>query len=314
MEGAVGVAAAAAARRPAAAARRPAGRDGAAAGEGDGVTAGSECGDGSRVEGGTGAEAVAFCGADQRAADEFDEFYLHFDMLCDGNRNAVFEAALQRTIRRMHEKKASVHVLDIGTGSGLLALLANRHGADAVTAVECVPKLADIAELHFKRHGAAVRLLRGCSRDLDSWPEAAPDDSQSHSSKPNLVVAELLETGLLGEGMLPTMRHAAAHLLAPGFAVIPAATRIYAILIRGSVLRESETVPGQECGPGACTGAAAPWHVHTEAMRQKGLISYMSDAFEVFDFEWGSNLPGPEGRSLSTVNCNINANFNRILY
>ena len=49
-------------------------------------------------------------------------------------------------------------------------------------------------------------------------------------------------------------------------------------------------------------------------MRQKGLISYMSDAFEVFDFEWGSNLPGPEGRSLSTVNCNINANFNRILY
>ncbi len=245
---------------------------------------------------------------EQWAADQLDEFFWHFDMLCDGDRNAFFDQALQHTIARMHGQDVPVHVLDIGTGSGLLALLANRHGADAVTAIERVPKLADIAARHFKTQAAAVCLLRGSSRDLSSWPPALGGDSdavvvtngQLYTSRPNLVVAELLETSLLGEGVLPTLRHAAAHLLAPGFTAIPAATKVYARLVRGEALRNSETVPDvPESRPGACSGVVAPWHVHAEAMRQQGLISYVSDAFEVLQFDWDGELPGSEGRSVT---------------
>jgi hypothetical protein len=231
-----------------------------------------------------------------RAADEFSEFYWHRDMLCDTRRNTAFDAAIRHAIKMRQDASAPVHLLDIGTGSGLLALMGAKHGADTVTAIECVPRLADIAELHFKKHeeGARVRLLRGNSRDLNSL-DCCGD------KKPNLVVAELLETGLLGEGVLPSLRHAAAHLLAPEFDVIPAATRVHAVLLRGSALRESEEIPGHSQSTSQhCSGAAAAWHVHADQLRQKGLISYVSEPFEVFRFDWDGELPGPEGRSATT--------------
>ena len=51
-----------------------------------------------------------------------------------------------------------VHALDLGTGCGVLALLAARCGADSVTAVEAHPTLVAIA-----RHNAA---LNGLSRQV----------------------------------------------------------------------------------------------------------------------------------------------------
>lgn len=70
-------------------------------------------------------------------------------MLNDHYRNKQYEAALYAVINlaKQHSKQRAsahdtpadeVHVLDIGTGSGLLGLLAARAGADRVTACEMV--------------------------------------------------------------------------------------------------------------------------------------------------------------------------------
>ena len=56
----------------------------------------------------------------------------HFDMVLDQQRNDAFDAAIRRAIelKTAHGKK-EVHVLDMGAGTGLLAMMAAR----------CIPQL-----------------------------------------------------------------------------------------------------------------------------------------------------------------------------
>ena len=59
-----------------------------------------------------------------------------------------------------------VSVLDIGTGSGLLALLAHRHGADTIMAVEWVPELARAAMANFALAGASNWFQSKCTQNV----------------------------------------------------------------------------------------------------------------------------------------------------
>ena len=48
----------------------------------------------------------------------------------------MYELALKRAIELIHETGKFANVLDIGTGTGLLSMMAVKHGADTVTACE----------------------------------------------------------------------------------------------------------------------------------------------------------------------------------
>ncbi|MEU1905647.1 HemK2/MTQ2 family protein methyltransferase [Streptomyces hygroscopicus] len=56
---------------------------------------------------------------------------------------------------------ADTAVLDVGTGSGALAVAAARHGAAEVTAVDVSPLAVGTAWLHARLRGVRVRVLRG---------------------------------------------------------------------------------------------------------------------------------------------------------
>eukprot|EP00747_Dinoflagellata_sp_TGD_P016890 gnl/TRDRNA2_/TRDRNA2_125442_c0_seq1.p1 gnl/TRDRNA2_/TRDRNA2_125442_c0~~gnl/TRDRNA2_/TRDRNA2_125442_c0_seq1.p1 ORF type:complete len:630 (+),score=103.62 gnl/TRDRNA2_/TRDRNA2_125442_c0_seq1:127-1890(+) len=60
--------------------------------------------------------------------------------------------------------------------------------------------------------------------DMDGWPA-------------DIIVCELIDSGLLKEHMLPTLHHAVGHLAAPHAIVIPARARIYAQLVESQLLR-----------------------------------------------------------------------------
>lgn len=51
-------------------------------------------------------------------------------------QNQLYYKALKKEITRLHKANKKVHVLDIGTGTGLLAMMAAKCGADTVHACE----------------------------------------------------------------------------------------------------------------------------------------------------------------------------------
>lgn len=81
------------------------------------------------------------------------------DMLHDTERNQKYEAALKVAIDRMHSLGKKALVLDIGTGTGLLSMMAVRNGADRVTACEAFKPMSVCAVDIIKLNGMEGRLI-----------------------------------------------------------------------------------------------------------------------------------------------------------
>ncbi|MDA1100529.1 MAG: tetratricopeptide repeat protein [Proteobacteria bacterium] len=142
----------------------------------------------------------------------------HLPMLADEARNTAYQQAMDKHVRE------GMHVLDIGAGSGLLAMMAARAGAGMVTAVEMDPILADVARQIIADNGFAdrIQVLNRLSLDLKVGVDLPPAD---------LVVSEVLDVGLLGEGVLATLRHATRQLMKPGGRMVPAGAVVFGQLV-----------------------------------------------------------------------------------
>ncbi len=128
----------------------------------------------------------------------------HARMLHDDRRTNDYVAALRDAVR------PDDIVLDIGTGSGVLAIAAARAGARHVYAVEA-SDIADVAERVFVANGVQERvtLIRGWSREIE-LPEPA-----------DVLVAELIGNEPFEEEILETTLDARRRLLKPHARLIP---------------------------------------------------------------------------------------------
>ncbi len=140
----------------------------------------------------------------------------HLPMLADTARNDAYEQAISRAAAN------SALTLDIGTGSGLLAMLAARHGAKSVVACEAHPIIADTATEIVALNGLQDRIRVVAKRSTELRPETDMDNA-----KADLIVSEILDAGLLGEGVLATLRDALARLAAPAARVIPGRAEMF---------------------------------------------------------------------------------------
>jgi release factor glutamine methyltransferase len=71
------------------------------------------------------------------------------------------DAALLTAVMRDRRLASGASVLDVFTGSGVLAIAAARAGARAVTAVDVSRRAVSTVRLNARRHGVRVRALRG---------------------------------------------------------------------------------------------------------------------------------------------------------
>ena len=58
------------------------------------------------------------------------------DMLHDDERNRMYHKAIDKAVKWIHQQGRKAKVLDIGTGTGLLSMMAAKAGAEVITAVE----------------------------------------------------------------------------------------------------------------------------------------------------------------------------------
>ncbi len=146
----------------------------------------------------------------------------HFPMLADQHRNTAYEQAISRAIQH----HPASHVLDIGTGAGLLAMMAARAGAKNITACERIPHMAEIARRHFEKNGFGnhIHVVNKESTDLK-----IPDDM---AARANILVSETVDHSLLGEGFLPSLIDARSRLMNDGsLAIIPSSATVFAMAI-----------------------------------------------------------------------------------
>jgi precorrin-6B methylase 2 len=138
----------------------------------------------------------------------------HARMLHDDRRTGDYVGALRAAVR------PEDIVLDIGTGSGVLAIAAARAGARRVYAVEA-SDIADVAERVFAANGVQdrVTLIRGWSRDVE-LPEPA-----------DVLVAEVIGNEPFEEEILETTLDARRRLLKPAARLIPHTLELVARLL-----------------------------------------------------------------------------------
>lgn len=140
--------------------------------------------------------------------------YSHQRLLADRARCGAYRKAILETV------KPGDIVVDLGTGSGLLAFFAIEARAKKVYAIELGPVIR-YAERIAKRNSMDDRIefIRGVSYDIE-LPELA-----------DIIIGENLGSLGIEENMLPMYQDAAKRFLKPGGKVIPSKLEISASLV-----------------------------------------------------------------------------------
>lgn len=162
--------------------------------------------------------------------------------LVDLERTEAFRRAIESSV------KPGDVVVDVGSGTGILALFAAKAGASKVYAVEIDAVLAACLRQTVLANGLAdiIDVIEGNAAEAD-LPQAA-----------DVVIAELIETGLLDEMQVNVINalHASGT-ISSGTVVIPQAYETYVDFVRTDsdfygfdVLAPQHLWPSYESAPG----------------------------------------------------------------
>lgn len=132
----------------------------------------------------------------------------HYRMLNDNLRNESYRQAIHQLV---HSKKH--RVLDVGTGTGLLAIYAHEAGASNVIGCDGSKVMCRLAEsITHDNQINNITILNKMSTDLKHT---------NLNGRCSMLVTEMFDAGLFGEHVLQMLSHAWPNLLAKKAVVVP---------------------------------------------------------------------------------------------
>ncbi|OXB53186.1 hypothetical protein ASZ78_001297 [Callipepla squamata] len=149
------------------------------------------------------------------------------DMLHDKDRNMKYYQGIRAAVSRVKGRGEKAIVLDIGTGTGLLSMMAATAGADFCYAIEVFKPMANAAVKIVEKNGFRdkIKVINKHSTEVTVGPDG---DMQCRA---NILVTELFDTELIGEGALPTYEHAHKYLVQEGCEAVPHRATVYVQLV-----------------------------------------------------------------------------------
>lgn len=230
------------------------------------------------------------------------------DMLHDTERNQLYHRALIEAIDTVRNRGEKAKVLDIGTGTGLLAMMAAKHGADTVYACEASVPIARCAKEVIKDNGheGTIRLIPKRSTDVAVGP------GRDMEERANILVTEVFDTELIGECAIETFTDALQRLLEPGCMVVPHAATVYAQVVHSPFLRSHHTPrPVRLAGglrievpPGplrTCAGSPSLHDLQLSQLREGEDFMPLTAPLPVFRFDFTSAETMPEEDCLTVA-------------
>ncbi|MFI5358197.1 MAG: 50S ribosomal protein L11 methyltransferase [Opitutales bacterium] len=163
-------------------------------------------------------------GSDYRAHNGrmFADLHEHERMLADQSRMAFYQAAISRHIR------PGDRVVDLGTGTGILAALASRQGAAHIYAID---------------HSAILRHARtlAAANGIEHVEFIATHSMDFTTAEPvDVIVHEQMGDCLFDEDMVANVTDLRDRLLKPGGRILPSVFEFYCEPIK---IRDSRLVP-----------------------------------------------------------------------
>jgi hypothetical protein len=154
----------------------------------------------------TGAEGL------KAVAYGYDASPIHAAMLNDRSRTESFLAGIAEVVR------PGDVVVDVGTGTGILAMAAARAGASRVYAVEAT-RIGRHARANFEANGFGDRitLVEGWSTRV-TLPERA-----------DVLVSEMIGNEPLAESVIEVFNDARARMLKPSPRLVPSSVRVFGL-------------------------------------------------------------------------------------
>jgi hypothetical protein len=217
------------------------------------------------------------------AADLFSESVpsWHAAIVSDRARNEAYDAALRRAI------EPGARVLEVGTGTGLLAMMAARAGASEVVTCEENAVVAERARQIVAQNGYAghVHVIAKHSSQLRLGTDL--------SGPADVFVSEIISGSLLNEAVLPVIEDVVPRLTRPGTIVIPyrAAIRVALAYYSGAPAMRIGSVDGFDLSP--FNALLAP---HYPLQIEDPLLTVASAPASLFTFAFALGGPFPDAR------------------